>query len=124
MLIFQRLQSADSTANQYAEAIAIYPVQFEAAVLHRHLRRGHGQLRKTVGPAGIFEIIEEIFRIEIANFTGNLAIVVRCIESLDLTNTAPAFGQIFPKGLYCVAYGCNHAQACDDNSAICVHLAK
>ena len=56
---------------------------------HRDLCCGHGELRVAVGPPDVLGILEVIFRIEIFNFAGDLAIVCarveRLIRSMPLT---------------------------------------
>ena len=61
------LQSADPAAHDHAEALAVHLLQIDAAVRHRHFRRRHGELGKTIGPPGVLGILEIIFRIEVAH---------------------------------------------------------
>ena len=78
-------------------------------------------MRETIGPARVFEIVKTTFRIEIANFAGDLTIVTRCVKSRDLANSAFALGQILPKTDEIVAYRRDDAETGDDNSAIAIH---
>ena len=67
VLIFERFQSADAAADDDAEALAIYFFQIDAAVVLRHFRRGHREMREAIGAACVLRIFEEILRIEIAH---------------------------------------------------------
>ncbi len=118
VLILQSFQAADAAAHDRAEAGAVDFLHIHAAVGHRHFRRRHGQLRKTVRSPGVLRILEKIFWLEVANFAADLAIVVRGIEGLDPLNAADAVFEIAPKSLDIVADRRDRAEARDNDSAI------
>src|ERR1700736_332940 len=122
-LVFERFQSADAAADDHAEAIAVHLLQVEAAVLDRHLSRGHSQLNETIGAPDVFGVLKEILRIEVAHFTAAFAIVVRGVEGLDPAEAALALNEIFPKRLEIVADGGDSTETCNDDATI-VHVEK
>src|SRR5262249_7269035 len=93
----------------------------EAAVLDRHLGRGHRQLHETVGPPDILRVLKEILRFEVPHLAGDLAIVSRNVESLDPADTAFAFNETFPKRFEIVPDGRNNTKTCNDNATIVIH---
>ena len=119
MLILQRFQSSDTTADNHAEAIS--SLQFfdiYAAVLEGHFRRCHGKLCKTIGPPDVLRISEEWLWVEVPHFAGDLAIVPSSIECLDPANSANPILKVRPKRLHVIANGRDGAEASNDNSAI------
>src|SRR5438128_5229483 len=104
-LVFERFQSADPAADDHAEAVVVYFFQIDAAVLDRHLGRGHGQLNETIRAPDVFGVVEKVFWIKVAHFTADFAIVVRGVEGLNPADAAFAFNEIFPKSLEIVPEG-------------------
>src|SRR5262249_27356731 len=117
-LLFERFQSADPAADDGAEAIAIYFVQSDAAVLARHLGGGHRQLHETIRPSHILGIIEKWFRIEIADFAGDFAIVLANIHRGDSADSAFACFERGPERFQIVADRCDSTETCNYDSAI------
>src|SRR5437660_1281790 len=117
-LVFERFQSTDAAANDHAEAVAIDALEIDAAVLHRHLGRSHGQLNEAIRAADIFRVFEKVFWLKIPNFTADFAIVVRGIEGLNPADAAFAFNEIFPKRLEIVANRRDNTDPCDYDSAV------
>src|ERR1700693_5106511 len=120
-LLLERFQSADPAADNCTKAVAIYFFQIEAAVLDRHLGRGHCQLSETVRPADIFGVFEKVFWLKIPHFAADLAIVVRGVEGLDPADAAFAFDKILPKRLEIVADRRDDTETCYYDATIVVH---
>jgi len=119
VLILQRFQSPDTTADDHAEAIS--SLQFfdiDAAVVECHFRRRHGELCKTIGPPDVLRVFEEWLWVEVPHFAGDLAIIPGRIERLDPPNSADPIFKVRPKRLHLIADGRDGAQASNDNSAI------
>src|SRR5205085_8117685 len=95
--------AADASADDHGEALAIDLFQIEAAVGHRHLRRRHGELRETIGAARVLQVLEKIFRLEVADFGRDLAIVPLGIEGLDSLDSADAIEAIAPEAVDVIA---------------------
>src|SRR5205085_3830273 len=120
-LLFERFEAADAAADDRAEAVAIYFFQIEPAVLDRHLGRSHCELNESVGPAHVLWILENRFRIEIANFARDFAIVLRDVEGGDSADTAFAFLQRAPKCFEIIADRRDDTHSCNDDAAIVIH---
>ena len=118
MLIFERFQSADTAAHDHSEALAIRFFHVDTGILHRHFRGAHRHLCKTIGPLYVFRIIKNVSRLEVANFAGDPAIVVRRIKSRYRPDAAPALEQVIPEKLQLTPEGRDNAHTCDDNSSI------
>ena len=118
MLILKRFQAADAAADDDAEALAIDLFQIEAAVGHRHFRRRHGELRETIGAARVLRVLEKIFRLEVADFGRDLAIVPFGIEGPDPLDPADAIEAIAPEGVDVIADRRDSAEACENDSAV------
>ena len=59
-LILECFQSADSAADEDAETVSLFQVgHINPAVLERHFRRCHRELRKSIGAADILWVFEE-----------------------------------------------------------------
>jgi hypothetical protein len=75
-------------------------------------------LHETIGPADVLWIIEERFRIEIADLTRNLAIVLTNVEGSDSADAAFPLRQSSPKRFEIVANWGDNADPCNYDSAI------
>jgi len=71
VLVFEAFFSPPMPLLMIARTMPIYFLQVDAGVLHRHFRRGHGQMRVAIGPADILRIIEIVLRFEIVDFAGD-----------------------------------------------------
>ena len=121
MLILERFQATDAAADNDAEALAIDLLQIEAAVGHRHFCRRHRELSETIGAAWVLRVLEKIFRLEVADFGRDLAIVPFGIEGLDSLDSADAIEAIAPEAVDVIADRRDSAEACENDSAIGVH---
>src|SRR5712691_3447284 len=120
-LVFERFQSADAAADDHAETVAINALEIDAAVLDRHLGRGHGQLSETIRATDVLGVVEKVFWFKIPHFTADFAIVVRGVEGLNPADAALAFNEIFPKRLEIAANRSDNTETCDYNATIVIH---
>src|SRR2546430_356841 len=97
MLIFERFQSADAAADEDAETAPVDFLQLDAGIAHRALRCGHRKMCEAVGALVIFWIVENRFRIEVADLASNAAIVAGGVEAADLDDPAAAFEKVVPE---------------------------
>ena len=121
-MIFQRFQSADAAADENAEAVWIFVCHLDAGIGHRHFRRRHRELGEAIGAPHILRVLENSFRIEVAHFSADAAIVSSGIEGFDFTNAADAVLQVRPKSLEIVAEGRDCTHSGDNDSAVVIHL--
>jgi hypothetical protein len=85
---------------------------------HRAFGRAHREVGEAIGPFVFLRIIENRFRIEIADLTGNPAVIVGGIEARDLDDPAASFEEVLPKDFEIIAEGRNDPDSGDDDSAV------
>ena len=117
VLVFERFQAADAAADHDAETIAIDLLEIEIRIGHGAFRRGHREMGKAIGALVFLRIIEDRFRIKVANLAADFAVVTGGLEISDRVDAAPAFEKIIPEGFQLVAQGRRDAHAGDDYSA-------
>ena len=114
---FDAANAADAGTNQYARTFGIGVGDFQAGIVHRHIRRCQAVMDEDIHLFDIFRR-QERFRIEPAHFTGNAGVVSGCVEMADRTNTGTAVADRIPGTGQIISDRRDDAHAGNDNATL------
>src|SRR5215469_10463826 len=114
MFALDDVESADAGPDVDADALADCRSDFEAARLHRFLRRSEGKVNEAAHFLGFF-FLDELQRVEVLNLSGDLAGMIRGVELSNLRNTTLPCQQVLPDLFGGVAHPADQSNAGNDD---------
>src|SRR5437763_12499943 len=117
MHLFDERQAADARADDYADAVAVFPGHVQPRVIDGHLRGGHGIVDERVGLLDLF-LVDPRAGIEPAHLAGDLAGELAGIELGDPADAGAPLDEPLPGGLVADAQRGDHPDAGDDDASL------
>src|SRR5215471_6458027 len=114
MFALDDVESADAGADVDADAFVDSRSDFEAARLHRFLRRSKGEVDEAAHFLGIF-FLDELQRVEVLNLGGDLAGMIGGVELRNLRDATLPCQQVFPDFFGGVAHPADQSNAGNDD---------
>ena len=118
MLFGRRRQAADAGADDDADFVAVFLVEFEAGIHQRAPRGIDAELRVTIRAADFLRRWKRGREVEILHLPGDLR-VERCrVEGGDPVNATLAGDEAVPKNVQLMSERRDDAEAGDDHTAV------
>ena len=113
--VLEGLDTADTHAIDYADAVLVFCLQVHAAVVDSLLGSDDGQLRIAVHLASLFTV-NPFVDIQTFHFASEMSLAFRSVEQCDRCSTTLAGHQVFPAFFGIQSNRSNGTKTCYNNS--------